>query len=156
MGGSRRTPVSRLVPGLTGRGVLLASPADVEAVRANLAADGVALAEVAGATDAMRPTQAAIARALRLPETAGRNLDALVDALRDLAVRWPDDERVVLLWHDAGRLVDADLPGFLTLTEILRTAAAELGPGGRIGDRQFETVAFVERHGVRTIAEASR
>ncbi|OZM77597.1 hypothetical protein CFP66_34620 [Pseudonocardia sp. MH-G8] len=135
--------------------MLLASPADVEAVRTNLAADGVALAEVEGATDAMRTAQAAIARALRLPESGGRNLDALVDALRDLAVWWPEDERVVLLWHDAGRLVDADLPGFLILTEILRTATSELGPGGRIGDRQFETVAFVERHGVRTIAEAS-
>jgi hypothetical protein len=101
----------------------------------------------------MREAQAAIARALRLPATAGRNLDALVDSLRDLATWWPDDERVALLWPGAEELVDGDLPGFLTLTGILRAATDDLWRGGAPGDRQLETVAFVSRHGVPALRE---
>jgi hypothetical protein len=145
--------VAALLPGLTGRGVVLADPADAERVRRSLAGSGFAVAEVAGAATRMREAQAAIARALRLPETAGRNLDALVDSLRDLATWWPDDERVVLLWPGAEELVDGDLPGFLTLTEILRTATDDLWRGGEPGDRQFETVAFVRHHGVPLLRE---
>lgn len=140
--------MSTLLPGLPGRGVLLADPGDAEVVRSTLAEGGFAVAEAAGEAAGMREAQAAIARALRLPAAAERNLDALVDALRDLAAWWPDDERVALLLPAAGRLVDSDLPGFLTLTDILRTAADDLWRGGAPGDRQFETVAFVSRHGV--------
>jgi barstar (barnase inhibitor) len=146
--------VASLLPGLTGRGVLLAAPADSERVRRSLSGSGFAVAEVAGPASGMREAQAAIARALRLPETAGRNLDALVDSLRDLATWWPDDERVALLWPGAEQLVEGDLPGFLTLTEILRAATDDLWRGGGTGDRQFETVAFVRRHGVRALGEA--
>lgn len=145
--------VAALLPGLSGRGVVLADPGDAGRVRRSLAGSGFAVAEVAGAAARMREAQAAIARALRLPETAGRNLDALVDSLRDLATWWPDDERVVLLWPGAEELVDGDLPGFLTLTEILRTATDELWRGGEPGDRQFETVAFVRHHGVPPMEE---
>jgi hypothetical protein len=146
--------IATLLPGLTGRGVLLAAPSDAERVRRTLTGSGFAVAEVDGRATGMRAAQAAIARALRLPETAGRNLDAMVDSLRDLATWWPDDERVVLLWPGAEELVEADLPGFLTLTEILRSATDELWRGGVPGDRQFETVALVERHGVRALGEA--
>ena len=146
--------VAALLPGLAGRGVLLAAPADAERVRRTLAESGFALAEVAGPAARMREAQAAIARALRLPETAGRNLDALVDSLRDLATWWPDAERVALLWPGAEQLVEGDLPGFLELTEILRGATDDLWRGGGPGDRQFETVAFVRRHGVRALGEA--
>jgi hypothetical protein len=145
--------VATLLPGLTGRGVLLADPADATRVRGTLAGSGFAVAE-AGQAAGMREAQAAIAAALRLPETAGRNLDALVDSLRDLATWWPDDERVALLWSGADELVDADLPGFLTLTDILRGATDDLWRGGGPGDRQFETVAFVGGHGVRALGEA--
>lgn len=101
----------------------------------------------------LRTAQAAIAAALRLPETAGRNLDALVDSLRDLATWWPDDEHVVLLLHRAESLVAADLPGWHTLTEILREASADLWRGGEPGDRAFETVALVHQHGVPALPE---
>lgn len=143
-----RLRLAALLPGLTDRGVLLADPEDAEHVRATLAGSGFSVAEAVGAATGMREAQAAIARALRLPATAERNLDALVDSLRDLATWWPDDERVALLWPGAEELVDADLPGFLTLTEILRAATDDLWRGGEPGDRQFETVAFVGRHGV--------
>jgi hypothetical protein len=147
--------VGRLLPGLVGRGVLLADPADVERVRRTLTGSGFALAEVedGSAATGLRGAQAAIARALRLPDTAGRNLDAMVDSLRDLATWWPDDERVALLWRGAEQLVDSDLPGFLTLTDILRAATDDLWSGGTPGDRQFETIAFVGRHGVPLLQE---
>ena len=146
--------VATLLPGLSGRGVLLAAPIDAERVRRTLSGSGFAVAEVSGPAVAMREAQAAIARALRLPETAGRNLDALVDSLRDLATWWPDDDRVELFWPGAEQLVEGDLPGFLALTEILRGATDDLWRGGGPGDRQFETVAFVRRHGVRALGEA--
>ncbi len=145
--------IGKLLPGLAGRGVLLAAPADAEHVRRRLVDGGYAVAEVLGDSTGMREAQAAIARALRLPQAAGRNLDALVDSLRDLATWWPDDERVALFWPGAERLVEADLPGFLTLTEILRAATDDLWRGGTPGDRLFETVAFVSRHGVRELGE---
>lgn len=160
MNGAERVLIGRLLPGLTGRGVLLANPADVERVRRTLAGNGFALAEVepgAGTPAAsMREAQAAIARALRLPATAGRNLDAMVDSLRDLAVWWPDDERVALLWPGAEKLVESDLHGYLTLTEVLRAASDDLWRGGAPGDREFETVAFVHRHGVAALPEDDR
>ncbi len=145
--------ITTLLPGLTGRGVLLAAPADAERVRRTLSGSGFAVAEIAGPAAGMREAQAAIAGALRLPDTAGRNLDALADSLRDLATWWPDDERVALLWPGAEQLVEGDLPGFLTLTEILRAATDDLWRGGGPGDRQFETVAFVRRHGVRALGD---
>jgi hypothetical protein len=146
--------IGKLLPGLSGRGVLLAAPADADHVRRTLVEGGYAVAEVQADAIGMREAQAAIAQALRLPETAGRNLDALVDSLRDLGTWWPDDERVALLWPGAERLVEADLPGFLTLTDILRAATDDLWRGGTPGDRLFETVAFVRRHGVRELGEA--
>ena len=145
--------IAALLPGLTGRGVLLADPGDAEHVRRTLAGNGFAVAEAQEPAAGMREAQAAIARALRLPSTAERNLDAMVDALRDLARWWPDDERVALLWRGAEELVDCDLPGFLTLTDVLRTATGDLWRGGTPGDRQFETVAFVGRHGVPALRE---
>lgn len=59
---------------------------------------------------------------------------------------------MVLLLHGAGHLVDSDLPGWHTLTDILREASEDLWRGGdTTGDRVFETVALVERHGVPTL-----
>src|SRR5690606_27949140 len=74
----------------------------------------------------LRTAQAAVAVALRLPESAGRNLDAMVDSLRDLATWWPESDRVVLLLHHAESLVESDLPGWHTLIEILREASHDL------------------------------
>nr|WP_306254784.1 barstar family protein [Ornithinimicrobium cryptoxanthini] len=105
--------------------------------------------------ETMRGAQAAIATALRLPETAGRNLDALVDSLRDLALWWPESDKIVLVLHEAQALVDADLPGWHTLTEILREASTDLWRDGGAGDRAFETVALVDGHGVLALQEGS-
>lgn len=158
-----------VLPGLTGRGVVLAAAQDGTRVRHALhdAGYAVALADLAAAGDltpgtpegadtlevdptptSLRTAQAAIARALRLPETAGRNLDALVDSLRDLATWWPQDERVALVLDGAESLVDSDLPGWHVLTEILGEASRDLWRGGQPGDRVFETIALIERHGV--------
>lgn len=166
MNPTERILVTRLLPGLSGHGVLLASPQDVDRVREALSDAGFVLAEVDApdwgerAVDTLesdrpatsvREVQAEIARALHLPASAGHNLDALVDSLRDLAIWWPDQERVALLWHGADALVDSDLPGYLELADILRSATDDLWRGGDEGDRLFETIAFVDRHGVRTL-----
>jgi len=145
--------IAALLPGLAGHGVLLADPGDAGRVRGAVAGAGFAVAEARGPASGMREAQAAIARALRLPAAAERNLDAMVDSLRDLSTWWPDDERVALLWPGAEQLVDADLPGFLELTDVLRAATDDLWRGGAPGDRQFETVAFVGRHGVPALRE---
>lgn len=161
------TRVRTVVPGLRGRGVLLAAPTDAERIRTALQSAGFAVAEadLGGLPEesphrpddmldadsrptSMRTAQDAIARALRLPETAGRNLDALVDSLRDLASWWPEDQAVALLLHSAETLVESDLPGWHELTEILRSASTELWRDGGEGDRAFETIALVHRHGV--------
>lgn len=162
----RRVLVGRLLPGLSGRGVVLASPVDRGIIARTLADHGFTLVEVAPPrpvddvdtldadppSTSLREAQAAIAAALRLPAAAGRNLDALVDSLRDLAVWWPDHERVALLWPGAEALVESDLPGWHTLTEILRGASDDLWRGGGTrGDRVFEVVAFVDRHGVTVL-----
>lgn len=148
-----RMLVSRIVPGLRGHGVLLAAPQDTGRLRWALADHGFAIAE-AYLPDAagLREAQARIAAALHLPESAGRNLDALVDSLRDLAVWWPDQERVALLVHGAEALVATDLPGWQVLTAILRDASDDLWRGGMAGDRAFETVALVDGHGVTPLA----
>lgn len=161
-----RTPrrVRDVLPGLRGQGVLLAASSDGRAIEQALTAAGfgVAQAELASpaATDrahpggmpdapaSLRTAQAAIASALRLPETAGHNLDALIDSLRDLATWWPGTHQLALLLHGAESLVDHDLPGWHTLTEILAGATAELWRGGGPGDVAFETVALVAQHGV--------
>ena len=174
------TRVGTVLPGLSGRGVLLAAAGDAARIVSTLTASGFAVAQAqlgdggrgqleagTGAAQApgadslssqavptsMRSAQAAIATALRLPETAGTNLDALVDSLRDLATWWPHDERVVLVLHGAESLVAGDLPGWHTLTDILREASADLWRGGEPGDRVFETVALVDRHGVLALPE---
>lgn len=157
-----------VLPALHGaRGVLLAAPADAERIRRALRSAGFAVAEADlddrpgqgaphpddrsdsdGRSSSLRAAQQAVARALRLPETAGRNLDALVDSLRDLASWWPDDRQVVLLLHGADVLVESDLPGWHELTDILGSASTELWRDGGEWDRAFETVALVHRHGV--------
>ena len=72
-------------------------------------------------TGDFRQTQAAIAAALKLPHTAGSNLDALEDSLRDLPQIW-DGQQVALLWEDAQRVARADGSRFWILCEILDAA----------------------------------
>lgn len=168
---SAPTRIRTILPALSGRGVLLAAPADADRIRRALASAGWTVTEtdVAGpplgpgqpddTLDAesrrtsLRAAQEAIARALRLPDTAGRNLDALVDSLRDLSSWWPEDRQVALFLHRAESLVESDLPGWHTLVDILETASAQLWQDGGTGDRILETVALVAGHGVLALPE---
>ena len=90
----------------------------------HLAQAGYALTTITTpAAGGLRETQAQIARALRLPETAATNLDALADALRDLDQLW-DGQQVALLWQDAGSLAQRDGRAWWLLSEILDEADA--------------------------------
>lgn len=78
-----------------------------------------------------------------------------MDSLRDLATWWPDDQQVALVLEHAERVVDGDLPGWHTLTEILREATDDLWRGGEDGDRVLVTVALIDGHGVPTLPPAN-
>lgn len=90
-----------------------------------------------------RAAQAAIAEALHLPETAGRNLDALADSLGDLARYCPDAERVALFWHHPEQVIANDTAGWFRLADVLEDASSRLWRGGEPDDRLFETVLLV-------------
>lgn len=79
---------------------------------------------ISGAAD--RPhTLDAFADALDFPDYFGRNLDALLDCLRDLAPA-PD-----LVWAKASALRAADPEGYAGILRVLRQWQAE-HPGNRI------------------------
>lgn len=101
---------------------MIITPAEnVASLEANLTGRGYAVATATTPpTGDFRSTQAEIARALRLPETAGRNLDALEDSLRDLPQIW--DGPVALHWQGAETLARTDGPRFWILCEILDAA----------------------------------
>ncbi len=79
-------------------------------------------------------TLAAFARALDLPAWFGHNLDALADALRDLA----DDEGrpILLLWDHPERLRLHDPAAHIGVLSVLDDVAS---------DRDDLTVALVDR-----------
>jgi Barstar (barnase inhibitor) len=118
--------VATAVPELAGHGVVWAAEWQSPSITAALTTRGWALAHCWSAVGAgMRQTQAAVATALRLPEPAGRNLDALADLALDLPRFWPGEDKVALLWHDADVLETTDRAGHDRLVQILRGAAAE-------------------------------
>ena len=113
------------------------------AQRARAAGYTVVTVDTGGVTD-FRVAQARIASALRLPETAGRNLDALADSLGDLARYWPDAPRIARFWTHPERLIDVDPSGWFRLADVLQDATDRLGrDGGDPADRLFETVLLV-------------
>lgn len=92
--------------------------------RAHFAQSGYAVTEVTTPPGGgLRETQAQLAQALRLPDPAARNLDAMADALRDLRELW-DGQEVALLWQDAGGLAERDGRAWWILSEILDDAEA--------------------------------
>lgn len=112
--------------------------------RATAAGYTVVSVDTAGVTD-FRVAQAAIAAALGLPPTAGRNLDALADSLGDLARYWPDAPRIALFWKHPDRLIDTDTSGWFKLADVLQDATDRLWRGGdAAADRLFETVLLVD------------
>ncbi|HJQ03233.1 MAG TPA: barstar family protein [Jatrophihabitans sp.] len=128
------TSLAELAPWLRGQAVHLAA-ADAEPTLVEvLSAAGFTLARAAGAGN--QP----IADALRLPSTAGTNLDALNDSLRDLSDRWPGTDRLALLVPDAQILVRSDLLGWLQLSAVLEQATGMLWQTRRL---VFETVFLV-------------
>lgn len=94
----------------------------LDAVRATLEQSGYVVTEATTPAGAgLRQTQAELAAALRLPEPADRNLDAMADSLRDLVQLW-DGQRVALLWQDAERLASVDGRAWWILGELLDDA----------------------------------
>lgn len=132
------------LPWLRGQGLHVAVADSRPVVAEALSKAGYALAEVDTAQATSRQdAYRAIAAALYLPGTAGTNLDALVDALSDLSQRWPDAERIVLLWSGAEALVRADLLGWTELAQVLLTASADVWSPKHGRPVVFEVVAFV-------------
>lgn len=92
---------------------------ELTSVLTHLHDHGYAVARAASPPEpGLRPAQAEIARALRLPGNAATNLDAMVDTLRDLPQIW-GTEQVALVWEDAGRLAATDGRAWWLLGEIL-------------------------------------
>ncbi|GAB78645.1 Barstar (barnase inhibitor) [Austwickia chelonae] len=133
--------VSEVVPGVTGRGVILTDHPGRPEITEALASAGYLVCELDG-TDVVQREQAlpALAAALRLPGAADHNLDALLDALRDLPDLWPGRNGVVLLWRAAERFIGGDPQTWEQVRQILTLACLELAPN----EFAFETVAFVE------------
>lgn len=132
--------------GLDGAELLFADAGSRNRLADKCAAAGYLMLEVdtAGVTD-FRVAQARIATVLGLPETAGRNLDALADSLGDLARYWPQAPRIALFWTHPERLIDADTSGWFRLAEVLQDATGRLWHGhGDPADRLFETVLLVD------------
>ena len=131
---------------LDGAALLFADAADGDALaqRADAAGYTVVTVDTEGVTD-FRVAQARVAGALRLPVTAGRNLDALADSLGDLARYWPDAPRIAMFWTHPERLIDMDPSGWFRLAEVLQDATERLWRGSRDpSDRLFETVLLVK------------
>lgn len=131
---------------LEGTALLFADAAAETALagRARNAGYAVVSVDTAGVGD-FRVAQARIAAGLRLPETAGRNLDALADSLGDLARYWPSTPRIALFWTHPERLIAADAPGWFRLADVLQDATARLWRGhDDPADRLFETVLLVD------------
>lgn len=143
------TPLRSVAPWARGRDVVLAAMSDLPPLTTALREAGHTVADVEG-TPGMRTMQVRIAEALHLPATAGTNLDALVDSLRDLYRWWPGTRVLMLAWHDAHLLVEDDLPGWLELVDILRAASRQHlpGPPDGAGSLRFETLAGIRGHGV--------
>jgi len=143
------TCIAEVVPGLEGTGLVFADPAERQRVVDALSRAGYAIASFDGSeVSDFRQAQRLVAEALRLPPTAGRNLDALADSLRDLS-DWPGVPRLALLWDGAETLISRDLSGWFRLTQVLAEATDDLWRGlGDPGDRLFETVLFVRGFGV--------
>jgi len=137
------------VLGLDGQGLVFADSRDSDALIAHCRAAGYAVVQVDTATVTdFRDAQARIAAALRLPDTAGRNLDALADSLRDLARYWPEADRVVLVWCHPEKLIEADAPGWFRVADVLEDSSARLWRGGTDpGDRVFETLLLTRGFG---------
>jgi hypothetical protein len=130
------TTLGEQLPWLRGQAVHLAvASAEPELCRALVAA-GFTLAR---AVDEQPGRFRSVTTALRLPDTAADNLDALADSLRDLPARWPGCHRLVLL-AGADPLVRTDLLSWQRLSLVLGQATGTLWQSAGL---VFETVFLV-------------
>lgn len=130
------TTLGELLPWLRGQAVHLAAASTEPELTRTLAAAGFTVARAVG----RQPGRfGSVTAALRLPETAADNLDALADSLRDLPVRWPDCHRLALL-ADADQLIRTDLLGWQQLGLVLGQATGTLWQSAGL---VFETVFLV-------------
>lgn len=137
--------IRELLPGLRGEGVVLADAGDFSDVGLALLTHDFSVRQIDGAEiHERRIALPALAAALHLPGAADRNLDALVDTLRDLPELWPTEDRLVLLWRHAEQFIEGDPATWEQVEEILRGASQRLRDIGFA----FETIAFVEGYDV--------
>lgn len=138
-------PVTDLIPGMTGRGVLCADPADADDIALALLSAGYAVAELDGrdVTD-RRGAVPALAHALRLGEAVEPTLDALAGDLRQLRNLWAQADGVVLLWRAAEQFLEGDAAACRDVRDVLTEASAQLREEGFA----FETVAFLAEYDV--------
>lgn len=147
------TWVGAWVPGIEGQGVYFAAPPDRIPLLQTLEHAGYEVVEMAGAdlTDAAA-ARAAVAKALRLPDSAASNPDAFADGLAELH---STAGRVLLLWSDAQMTLTGDLPGWTEIVSDLKAASAYLwdpenddSPDNIV----FETVLLVDGYGVEQLS----
>ncbi len=130
--------VEDVIPGLTGRGVIPAGLVRTTDLAWSLRAAGYEVLLIDGAHVWDRPSALrALAASLDLPGAADRNLDALLDALRDLPDRIPSPTGLVLVWRDADRLARHAPLAWVSVRDVLRRASDELRTHGYA----FETIA---------------
>lgn len=137
--------VEDVVPGLHGRGVLVADPGDFRDLALALMSAEYTVCEIDGRDIvARRQALPALAKALHLPGAADHNLDALLDTLRDLPDLWPSARRIVLLWRAAEQFIEGEPDAWEDVRDILSQATDELHAAGFA----FETIAFLDGYDV--------
>jgi hypothetical protein len=121
------TTLGELLPWLRGQAVHLAAAGAEPELTRTLRAAGFTLARaVVAEPPAGGERYQPVVVALRLPDSAAGNLDALADSLRDLPLRWPGCDRLALLVAGADSLVRGDLLSWLQLSLVLGQATATL------------------------------
>ncbi|MBW3084029.1 hypothetical protein KEM60_00212 [Austwickia sp. TVS 96-490-7B] len=131
--------IADVVPDLVGQHVLTAAAHRYDAIAAAARRHGYLLRDLDGAALTSRSrVLPALAGALRLPGAADHNVDAIVDALRDLPQWWPEHQRLLLCWHGPDSFAAAAPHLWTVICQVLADASGDLATAGFA----FETVLF--------------
>ena len=134
------------LPWLRGQSFYIAATGSQPVVRRGLVAAGYSIADAdTGGAGSLEDVYTALAAALLLPSWAADELDAFVEALRELPSRWPGARRIALLWRHADALVQTDLLSWTIIAQVLRDASAALWTPAEDQRLVFDTIAFVPR-----------